>query len=94
MDWKNFYEKTLKNICEADVNDFETIVEQPRPEFSVDLVHNPNAKPNALFSFKLDNKATEEDYKLFCEYVFTYIGEDVNDYINEDFDPDDESDYD
>ena len=81
MDWKKIYEKTLKNLCEADEETFETIVEIEEPNYSVELVENPNAKENSLYSFKLDDGATEEDYKKFVEYIYGYIGEDINDYI-------------
>lgn len=81
MDWKAIYEKTLKNLCEADEETFETIVEIEEPDYSVELVENPNAKENSLYSFKLDDGATEEDYKKFVEYIYGYIGEDINDYI-------------
>lgn len=81
MDWKEIYEKTLKNLCEADEETFETIVEIEEPNYSVELVENPNAKENSLYSFKLDDGATEEDYKKFVEYIYGYIGEDINDYI-------------
>lgn len=81
MDWKAIYEKTLKNLCEADEETFETIVEIEEPNYSVELVENPNAKENSLYSFKLDDGATEEDYKKFVEYIYGYIGEDINDYI-------------
>lgn len=79
--WKELYEKTLKNICETDANEFEEIIEQERPEFSVDLIENPNANDNSLFKFKLDDNASEEDYKKFVEYVYNYVGQDVNDYL-------------
>lgn len=81
MNWKEIYEKTLKNICEQSIDEFETIVEIEQPEFSAELVNNPNAKDDALYSFKLDDNATEEDYKKFVEYVYGYIGEDINDYL-------------
>ena len=81
MDWEKIYERTLKNICEADEETFETIVEIEEPDYSVELVENPNAKENSLYSFKLDNNATEEDFKKFVEYIYGYIGEDINDYI-------------
>lgn len=81
MDWKAIYEKTLKNLCEADEETFETIVEIEEPDYSVELVENPNAKENSLYSFKLDDGATEEDYKKFVEYIYGYIGEDINNYI-------------
>lgn len=81
MDWKAIYEKTLKNLCEADEETFETIVEIEEPDYSVELVENPNAKENSLYSFKLDDGATDEDYKKFVEYIYGYIGEDINDYI-------------
>ena len=81
MDWKEIYERTLKNICEANEETFETIVEIEEPNYSVELVENPNAKENSLYSFKLDDGATDEDYKKFVEYIYGYIGEDINDYI-------------
>ena len=89
MNWKNIYEETLKNICEADSNDFDVIVEVERPDFTSELVENENASENALFSFKLDENATEEDYKKFVEYIYNYIGEDIYDYINEEKDGND-----
>jgi hypothetical protein len=81
INWKEIYEKTLKNICEDNASNYDEIVEQEKPEFTVDLVFNENANDDALFKYKLDDNATEEDYKKFVEYIYTYIGEDVNDYI-------------
>lgn len=81
INWKEIYENTLKKICEADSSDFYEIVEIERPEFSSELVKNENATENSLFTFKLDDNATEEDYKNFVTYIYGYIGEDINDYI-------------
>ena len=81
MDWKKIYEKTLKNLCETDEKEFGNIVEIEEPDYSVELVENQNAKENSLYSFKLDDGATDDDYKKFVEYIYGYIGEDVNDYI-------------
>lgn len=81
INWKEIYTKTLKNICEADANIFDNIVEIERPNFVANLIENPNANDNSLFKLKLDDNATEEDYKNFVEYVYGYIGEDVNDYL-------------
>lgn len=81
MEWKSIYEKTLKTICEADGEKFENIVEIEEPDYSVELIENPNANENSLYTFKLDDGATNEDYKKFVEYVYGYIGEDINDYI-------------
>ena len=81
MDWKKIYEKTLKNLCETDEKEFGNIVEIEEPDYSVELVENKNAKENSLYSFKLDDGATDDDYKKFVEYIYGYIGEDVNDYI-------------
>lgn len=81
MDWKKIYEKTLKDLCEESIDEFDSIVEIEEPEFTVDLIDNPNANENSLYSFKLDDKATEEDYKNFVEYIYGYIGEDINDFL-------------
>lgn len=82
--WKELYERTLKNICEEDESYFNNIVELERPEFSSDLIKNPNANENALFTLMLDDNATDEDYKLFVEYIYGYIGEDLKDFIPDD----------
>ena len=87
INWKEIYEKTLRNICEENENYFNNIVELERPEFQVDLIKNPNAKGNSLFALMLDNNATDEDYKKFVEYIYGYIGEDINDYINDEENP-------
>lgn len=81
INWKEIYENTLKKICEADSNIFDNIVEIERPEFTVDLIENPNANENSLYSFKLNENATENDYKDFVEYIYGYIGEDINDFL-------------
>lgn len=90
MDWKAIYEKTLKNLCEADEKEFGNIVEIEEPDYSVELVENPNAKENSLYAFKLDDNATEEDYKKFVEYIYGYIGEDINDYLPNEMDKESE----
>ncbi len=82
INWKEIYEKTLRDICEEDESYFNNIVELERPEFQGDLIKNPNAKENSLFALMLDDNATEEDYKKFVEYIYGYIGEDINDYLN------------
>lgn len=82
INWKEIYEKTLRDICEEDENYFNNIVELERPEFQGDLIKNPNAKENSLFALMLDDNATDEDYKKFVEYIYGYIGEDINDYLN------------
>lgn len=87
INWKEIYEKTLRNICEENENYFNNIVELERPEFQVDLIKNPNAKENSLFALMLDDNATDEDYKKFVEYIYGYIGEDINDYINNEENP-------
>ena len=84
INWKEIYEKTLRNICEENENYFNNIVELERPEFQGDLIKNPNAKGNSLFALMLDNNATDEDYKKFVEYIYGYIGEDINDYLTDD----------
>lgn len=89
--WKEIYNKTLTNICQKDVNFFDTIVEQEEPKYSVDLVENKEAPFNSLYRFKLDDKATENDYKMFVEYIYTYIGEDFDAIFG--FDSDSEEDY-
>lgn len=86
MQWKKIYERTLKNLCESKMQDFETIVEQDLPKYSVDLVDNPNANEDSLYSFMLDENATENDYRNFVEYIYGYIGEDINDYLEKDND--------
>ena len=91
INWKEIYEKTLRNICEENENYFNNIVELERPEFQGDLIKNPNAKGNSLFVLMLDNNATDEDYKKFVEYIYGYIGEDINDYINNEENPKTES---
>ena len=90
MDWKAIYEKTLKNLCEADEKEFGNIVEIEEPDYTVELVENPNAKENSLYSFKLDDEATDEDYKNFVEYIYGYIGEDINDYLPNEMDKESE----
>lgn len=91
INWKEIYEKTLRDICEEDENYFNNIVELERPEFQGDLIKNPNAKENSLFALMLDDNATDEDYKKFVEYIYGYIGEDINDYLNNEETPKAES---
>ena len=91
INWKEIYEKTLRDICEEDENYFNNIVELERPEFQGDLIKNPNAKENSLFALMLDDNATDEDYQKFVEYIYGYIGEDINDYLNNEETPKTES---
>jgi hypothetical protein len=91
INWKEIYEKTLRDICEEDENFFDNIVELERPEFQGDLIKNPNAKENSLFALMLDDNATDEDYKKFVEYIYGYIGEDINDYLTNEENPKAES---
>lgn len=90
INWKEIYEKTLRDICEEDESYFNNIVELERPEFQGDLIKNPNAKENSLFALMLDDNATDEDYKRFVEYIYGYIGEDINDYLPNEMDKESE----
>ena len=94
IDWKEVYTYTLKNICEKDRDMFSNIIEQDMPNFQDKLIQNENADRNALFSYKLNDTATEDDYKEFCVYVYNYIGEDIYDYLKENnFDENEEEDF-
>lgn len=84
MDYKKLYYQTLKKVCERDKSDFPNIVEQERPDFMDRVVPNKNAKNNCVFAFMLDeDEVKENDYKDFCEYVYTYIGADFDEIVNE-----------
>ena len=73
--WKKEYLHLLKNVCEDDIENYESIYEQPQPSFSNKMIYNKDAKDNALYKYKLDEQiATEQDYKDFCEYIWSYIG--------------------
>lgn len=82
MNWKKYYEQVLKNICEKEQED-ENIVEVDFSKLQGKLVLNENAKPGSLFRFKLNEKATEKDYKIFCELIYNYIGLDIYDYLDQ-----------
>ena len=90
MNYKQLYEKVLKNICEKKLNRKGVIIEVERPDFSVDLIPNKNANYDSFFALKLDEGATEEDYKKFIEYVGAMANKDMNEILNEEFDPDNE----
>lgn len=83
MNWKSIYEEVLKKICESDAKDYDEIVEVDFSNLIDKLEHNDNTNENSLFSMKLNAKATEEDYKEFCELIYNYIGLDIYDYIKE-----------
>lgn len=85
MDYKKMYEEVLEKICQKDIDEFDNIVEQDRPEFADKLIPNENAPYHCVFSQKLDDSvATEKDYKDFCRYIYTYIGLDFNEIIGVD----------
>jgi len=82
MNWKDIYDKVVENVCKMDYHEFDDIIEQGEPEFSDKLIVDDNHGENDLYSGRLDETvADEKDYKDFCEYVLSYIGEDINDYI-------------
>lgn len=78
--WKQIYEKVL-SMCENPIDDELAIVEVEQPNYSVDLIENENANENSLYAFKLDDGATEDDYKMFSEYIYNYVGLDIYDYL-------------
>lgn len=92
INWKEIYEDTIKKICEADANIFDNIVEIEKPNFSAYLIFNENSNENALFRYKLNENATEEDYKKFVEYIYNYIGEDINDFLPKNEEKEEEND--
>lgn len=84
MDWEEIYEKVVDGICKQDYRNFDNIVEQPQPEFEDKLIVDENHGDNDLYMKRLDEDvADEDDYKAFCEYIFNYIGEDIESFINE-----------
>lgn len=79
MNYKELYKMLLENLCIKSKTEFDIIVEQPMPKFIDKLVPNKTAPYGCLFSKKLDEEiATEEDYKEFCEYIYAYIGMDLD----------------
>lgn len=80
MNWKKVYSRVLKEVCEEPTKDTE-IVEVDFSKIQDKLTHNENAKPNSLFSMKLNDDATEQDYKTFCELIYAYMGLDIYNYL-------------
>ena len=87
--WKQIYEKVL-SMCEKPIDDELAIVEVEQPKYSVDLIENENANENSLYAFKLDEGATEDDYKMFSEYIYNYVGLDIYDYLPKDMEEESE----
>lgn len=80
MKWKKVYEDVLKKVCEKEYEN-EDIVEVDFSKLQDKLVKNENAKEGAIFGFKLSDNATEDDYKMFCELIYNYIGLDIYNFI-------------
>ena len=82
MTWKEIYQKTLKRICEDDISNYDDIVEVDFSSIEDKLIPNTNAKDNCVFGMMLNDEATNEDYKTFCELVYNYVGLDIYDYLD------------
>lgn len=82
MTWKEIYKETLKRICEDDVSKYDDIIEVDFSQIQDKLISNPNAKENCVFGMQLNDEATDEDYRLFCELVYSYVGLDIYDYLD------------
>lgn len=85
MNWKEIYEKVLKNVCEKPYNKDTNIVEVDFFEIADDLVKNENAQENSLFGMKLVEPLDQYKCQRFCELVYSYIGLNIYDYLPKQF---------
>ena len=81
MTWREIYKITLEKICEDDINNYDDIVEVDFSPIQDKLILNKNAKDNCVFNMQLNDEATDDDYRTFCELVYNYVGLDIYDYL-------------
>ena len=83
MNWKEIYQKVVKNICEKKVDPQANIYE-PQPPKALLEGKTYTVEGDGLINIRLDEKvATDEDYKDFCRFAFEKIGESLEDYIGQ-----------
>lgn len=80
VNWKEEYDRVLKEICEVEKPDDEPIVDII-DDILGKLIPNENASFNSRFCLKLPEDSSDEDYKAFCYYVYARAGEDFDEYL-------------
>lgn len=81
--WKEKYEKVLKNICYANLNDFPIKKDLEKPSFYEIEYLNDDAPLDALYRFALDEEqASEDDYKAFIKYIASYIDVSIDELLD------------
>lgn len=88
MNWKEFYYKTIKNICEREIDSEKTIYEPEPPKafFEGIMFVDETAPKNSFISLRLvESLAKEQDYKDYCEWVFQKAGLDIDDCLDKGF---------
>lgn len=83
VNWKEEYERVLKDICEAERPYDEPIVDVMDENLMGKMIPNENASFGSRFCLKLPEGSSDEDYKAFCYYVYERSGEDFDDYLKE-----------
>ena len=82
MQWKEKYNKIVNGFCLMSSDNIIANVNLERPSFADILIPNEKATGDVMFAMKLDEtKASEEDYKNFCYYVFELNGYNPDDYL-------------
>jgi len=76
MTWKEKYEILVKEIAEKPIKDFNIFEPAERPDVFDKIVYVGTDKgvDESVFNGKLPEDSSEEDYKLYCEFLTDYVG--------------------
>lgn len=88
------YNIILEEVSRKPVNTFGIYEQDYEPDFMKDNTKYKIIDKPQTFQIELTDKATDKDKKDYIEYVLSYVGLEYKDFFyEEDFDPDEETDY-
>lgn len=84
MNLKEKYELVVKHFAQQPVGSFTIYEVEKIPDFMNDETKAKLVNGNYVFNYVLTDKATEKDYQDYIDYVLTYTGQDLKNYIIDD----------
>ena len=84
MNLKEKYELVVKHFAQQPVGSFTIYEVDYIPNFIQDKTKSKLVEGDYVFNYVLTDKATEQDYKDYIDYVLTYTGQDLSYYIIDD----------
>ena len=85
MTWKERYNILVEEIAQKPINEFNIFEPEKKPVIFDKIIYLDADKgtDESVFNGRLPEESSEEDYKLYCEFITDYVGQDLSYYFTD-----------